>query len=57
MKITIKDKQGKEMVFETYFHVQENDEFNKTFICEEWILVSGKNLNEWFGVPKKRNIK
>jgi len=57
MKITIKDKQGKEMVFETYFHVQENDEFNKTFICEEWILISGKNLNEWFGVPKKRNIK
>lgn len=49
MKITITDKQGKEFVFETYFPVESIGEHNKTFLCEEWILISGKKTNEWFG--------
>lgn len=49
MKITIIDKQGKELVFETYYSVEVIDGHNKTFLCEEWILVSGKKANEWFG--------
>jgi len=49
MKITIIDKQGKEFVFETYYPVEVTGEHNKTFLCEEWILISGKKTNEWFG--------
>ena len=49
MKITIKDKQGKKMVFETYYHVEESGGHNKTFMCEDWILISGEGLNQWFG--------
>jgi hypothetical protein len=54
MKITIKDKQGKEMVFDTLhevFEVSCNNE--KTFVCEEWVLIRGEKENEWFGVAEK----
>jgi uncharacterized protein YrzB (UPF0473 family) len=57
MKITIKDNQGKEMVFETLYEVEEKSCKNeKTFVCEEWILVRGKKENEWFGIREK-NIR
>jgi hypothetical protein len=57
MKITITDNQGKEFVFETYYPVEVIGEHNKTFLCEEWILISGKKANEWFGYKDDEKLQ
>lgn len=53
MKITLRDKQGKEMTFETLHPVEEFTEWSdtKTLECEEWILTSG--TNNWLNTPTK----
>jgi hypothetical protein len=54
MKIIIKDNQGKQMVFDTLYEVEEESCKNeKTFICEEWIWISGERMDEWCGIRKK----
>jgi hypothetical protein len=57
MKIIIQDNQGKQMIFETLYEVEELGKNCKTFICEEWILLSGEKYNEWFGIKENETYE
>lgn len=53
MKLIIQDRQGKQMVFQTLFEVEELGKNYKTFICDEWILTDVENWPEWVGEPEQ----
>lgn len=49
MKIVIQDREGKQMMFETLFEVEELGNNCKTFICDEWLLTEVDNWSGWMG--------
>ena len=53
MKIIIQDRQGKQMVFQTLFEVEELGNNCKIFICDEWILEEVENWPKWVGKPEQ----
>lgn len=53
MKLIIQDRQGKQMVFQTLFEVEELGKNCKTFICDEWILTDVEYWSGWMGNPEQ----